>query len=113
MVSFEWGDRDRALFGISVVAELAGLHPHTLRAYEREGLLSPARTGGGTRRYSLNDLARLQEITSLSAEGFNLAGIKRILAMQEETRRLRDEVATLRQRLSDPDDQRGRQAEEM
>jgi MerR family transcriptional regulator, heat shock protein HspR len=104
MVNLDWQDQDRALFGISVVAELAGLHPHTLRAYEREGLLSPARTGGGTRRYSLNDLARLQDITSLSAEGFNLAGIKRILAMQEETRRLRDEVTRLRQQLGDPDD---------
>jgi MerR family transcriptional regulator/heat shock protein HspR len=99
VVNFDWHDRDRALFGISVAAELAGLHPHTLRAYEREGLLTPARTEGGTRRYSPNDLARLHEITSLSAEGFNLAGIKRILAMQEETRLLREEVARLRAEL--------------
>ena len=74
-----WGDLDRGLFSISVAAELAGLHPQTLRIYEREGLLDPARSAGGTRRYSRRDITRLQEICALTADGLNLAGIRRIL----------------------------------
>jgi MerR family transcriptional regulator, heat shock protein HspR len=93
-----WGDLDRGLFSISVAAELAGLHPQTLRIYEREGLLDPARSAGGTRRYSRNDISRLQEICALTADGLNLAGIRRILELQEETRQLRAELAALRER---------------
>ena len=93
-----WGDLDRGLFSISVAAELAGLHPQTLRIYEREGLLDPARSAGGTRRYSRRDISRLQEICALTADGLNLAGIRRILELQEETRQLRAELAALRQR---------------
>jgi MerR family transcriptional regulator/heat shock protein HspR len=96
MVSGGWGDTDRGLFSISVAAELAGLHPQTLRIYEREGLLDPARSAGGTRRYSRLDLDRLQEICALTADGLNLAGIRRVLALLEETRRLRQELAVLR-----------------
>jgi MerR family transcriptional regulator/heat shock protein HspR len=92
-----WGDLDRGLFSISVAAELAGLHPQTLRIYEREGLLDPARSAGGTRRYSRNDISRLQEICTLTADGLNLAGIRRILELQEETRQLRAELAALRE----------------
>jgi MerR family transcriptional regulator, heat shock protein HspR len=96
MVNPGWADLDRGLFSISVAAELAGLHPQTLRIYEREGLLDPARSAGGTRRYSRRDIGRLQEICALTADGLNLAGIRRVLEMQEETRQLQAEVARLR-----------------
>jgi MerR family transcriptional regulator, heat shock protein HspR len=92
-----WADLDRGLFGISVAAELAGLHPQTLRIYEREGLLEPARTVGGSRRYSRRDIGRLQEICALTADGLNLAGIRRVLQLQEETRQLHVELARLRE----------------
>jgi MerR family transcriptional regulator/heat shock protein HspR len=95
MVNPGWADLDRGLFSISVAAELAGLHPQTLRIYEREGLLDPARSAGGTRRYSRRDIGRLQEICALTADGLNLAGIRRVLEMQEETRQLQAEVARL------------------
>jgi MerR family transcriptional regulator, heat shock protein HspR len=95
-----WGDLDRGLFSISVAAELAGLHPQTLRIYEREGLIDPARSAGGTRRYSRNDISRLHEICALTADGLNLAGIRRILELQEETRQLRAELAALRERAA-------------
>ena len=92
----DWADQERGLFSISVAAELAGLHPQTLRIYEREGLLDPSRTAGGTRRYSQRDIARLQEICTLSTDGLNLAGIRRVLELQDETRRLQAEVDRLR-----------------
>jgi MerR family transcriptional regulator/heat shock protein HspR len=85
------------LFGISVAAELAGLHPQTLRIYEREGLLEPARTVGGSRRYSRRDIGRLQEICALTADGLNLAGIRRVLQLEEETRHLQAELTRLRE----------------
>lgn len=75
----------RALFVISVAAELAGVHPQTLRTYERKGLLKPARTAGGTRRYSQRDVDRVRLIQELTqGEGVNLAGVLRILALQDE-----------------------------
>ena len=92
-----WADLDRGLFSISVAAELAGLHPQTLRIYEREGLLDPARSAGGTRRYSRRDIEKLAEICALTADGLNLAGIRRVLALQEETRQLQAELARLRE----------------
>jgi MerR family transcriptional regulator, heat shock protein HspR len=95
MVNPGWADADRGLFSISVAAELAGLHPQTLRIYEREGLLDPARSAGGTRRYSRRDIDRLGEICSLTADGLNLAGIRRVLQLQEETRQLHAELARL------------------
>ncbi|HEV2451359.1 MAG TPA: helix-turn-helix transcriptional regulator [Streptosporangiaceae bacterium] len=97
MVNPGWTDPDRALFSISVAAELAGLHPQTLRIYEREGLLDPARSAGGTRRYSRSDIDRLAEICALTADGLNLAGIRRVLQLQEETRQLQAELARLRE----------------
>ena len=100
MVNPGWADLDRGLFSISVAAELAGLHPQTLRIYEREGLLDPARSTGGTRRYSRRDIGRLQEICTLTADGLNLAGIRRVLQLQEETRQLQAELARL-QALAD------------
>jgi MerR family transcriptional regulator/heat shock protein HspR len=96
VVNRGWADLDRALFSISVAAELAGLHPQTLRIYEREGLLDPARSAGGTRRYSRRDIEKLAEICALTADGLNLAGIRRVLALQEETRQLQAELARLR-----------------
>jgi MerR family transcriptional regulator/heat shock protein HspR len=87
--------RDRAVYVISVAAELAGVHPQTLRIYERKGLLDPARTGGGSRRYSEADIARLQRIQELTTEGLNLAGVKRVLELEEEARRLQGELERL------------------
>jgi len=104
-----WADPDRGLFSISVAAELAGLHPQTLRIYEREGLLDPARSAGGTRRYSRHDIDRLEQICALTADGLNLAGIRRVLQMQEETRQLHAELVRLRELLGDqPADPRAR-----
>jgi MerR family transcriptional regulator/heat shock protein HspR len=95
VVTLPWEEPGRGLFSISVAAELAGLHPQTLRSYEQEGLLSPARSSGGTRRYSADDLDRLQQIIALTADGLNLAGVRRVLELQEETRRLQAEVERL------------------
>src|ERR1700749_3569261 len=97
MVIPGWADLDRGLFGTPVAAELAGLHPQTLRIYEREGLLDPARSAGGTRRYSSRDIDRLRVICALTADGLNLAGIRRGLQLQEEPRQLQAEVARLRE----------------
>ena len=102
MVSPGWADLDRGLFSISVAAELAGLHPQTLRIYEREGLLDPARSSGGTRRYSRRDIEKLAAICALTADGLNLAGIRRVLALQEETRQLQAELARLREIAGEP-----------
>ena len=97
MVSPGWAANPaQGLYSISVAAELAGLHPQTLRIYEREGLLDPGRSAGGTRRYSQNDITRLLEITALTGDGLNLAGIRRVLALQEETRQLQAEIARLK-----------------
>src|ERR1700677_5194221 len=97
MVSPGWADLDRGLFSISVAAELAGLHPQTLRIYEREGLLDPARSVGGTRRYSRRDIDRLAEICAPTADGLNLGGIRRGLALEDATRQLQAEPARVRQ----------------
>jgi MerR family transcriptional regulator, heat shock protein HspR len=85
-----------AVYVISVAAELAGVHPQTLRIYERKGLVDPARTRGGSRRYSDDDIALLRRIQELTTEGLNLAGVQRVLALEADNRRLRDQVATLR-----------------
>jgi len=74
--------RVRAVYIISVAAELAGVHPQTLRIYERKGLLEPARTTGGSRRYSEADIAHLRRIQELTDEGLNLAGVKRVLELE-------------------------------
>ena len=74
---------DRGVYVISVAAELVGLHPQTLRHYEREGLVVPARTAGGIRLYRREDLARLRRIAELTAEGVNLAGVRRVLELEE------------------------------
>lgn len=82
----------RAVYVISIAAELAGVHPQTLRIYERRGLLDPARTGGGSRRYSDWDIARLRRIHDLTSAGVNLEGVRRILALQAEVARLRADL---------------------
>ena len=87
---------ERAVYVISVAAELAGMHPQTLRIYERKGLLEPSRTPGGSRRYSDADIARLQRIADLAAGGMNLAGIRRVMELEAENARLRREVERLR-----------------
>jgi MerR family transcriptional regulator/heat shock protein HspR len=92
-------DELRALYVISVAAELAGMHPQTLRIYERRGLLTPARTTGGNRRYSDADIARLLRITELAATGMNLEGIRHVMTLEAEVVRLRSEVEQLRQGL--------------
>lgn len=79
----------RAVYVISVAAELAGMHPQTLRVYERKGLLAPQRTGGGSRRYSDEDIRTLLRIQELTNEGLNLAGVKRVLELEAENERLR------------------------
>jgi len=91
----DWGP-DKALYGISVAAELTGVNPQMLRSYEAKGLLDPWRTEGGTRRYSGHDLERIDQITTLLDEGLNLAGIAHVLALQAETHRLRAEIQRLR-----------------
>ncbi len=75
---------DEGVFPISVAAELTGIGPHTLRSYERSGLMRPVRTAGGVRLYSSNDLALVRRIAALGAEGVNLAGIRRILSLEDE-----------------------------
>jgi MerR family transcriptional regulator/heat shock protein HspR len=85
----------RAVYGISVTAELSGLGPQTLRLYERHGLLTPQRTEGGTRRYSDHDLATLQRITELTEEGVNLAAVARILDLEARNAALKADNAQL------------------
>lgn len=86
----------RAVYVISVAAELAGLHPQTLRIYERRGLVDPARTGGGSRRYSDADIAQLRRIQELTNEGLNLAGVQRVLELEADLARLQRELERTR-----------------
>ena len=88
--------RDHAVYVISVAAELAGMHPQTLRIYERRGLVRPARTQGGNRRYSDIDIDRLRRISELAGEGMNLEGIRRVMALEAEVERLHAELDELR-----------------
>jgi len=88
--------REHAVYVISVAAELAGMHPQTLRIYERRGLVQPARTQGGNRRYSDVDIDRLRRISELAAEGMNLEGIRRVMVLELEVERLRHENDELR-----------------
>lgn len=87
---------DRAVYVISVAAELAGVHPQTLRIYERRGLLDPERTGGGSRRYSEDDIEQLRRIQDLTNTGVNLEGVRRILALEEQVALLVEELRRTR-----------------
>jgi DNA-binding transcriptional MerR regulator len=89
-------DPTQGVYGISVAADLVGMDPQSLRLYERRGLLEPTRTDGGTRRYSSDDLARLERIGTLLAAGLNLAGIGRVLELEAENARLRAELELTR-----------------
>lgn len=91
--------QERAVYIISVAAELAGMHPQTLRIYERKGLLRPARTAGNTRRYSDRDIDRLRRIHDLTQLGVNLAGVKMIMDMQAKLERVRREVEDMNREL--------------
>ncbi|MCB0967321.1 MAG: helix-turn-helix transcriptional regulator [Ilumatobacter sp.] len=88
--------RTQAVYVISVAAELAGMHPQTLRIYERRGLVQPARTQGGNRRYSDADIERLQRIADLAEQGMNLEGIRRVMELEAENERLRRELEQAR-----------------
>jgi len=94
-------DDDRPLFMISVAAELAGMHPQTLRLYERRGLVLPQRTAGKTRRYSQHDVERLQRIQELTEMGLNLAGVERVLAMEEQLSAMSREMRALQAQLAE------------
>lgn len=91
--------RDRAVYIISIAAELSGVHPQTLRVYERKGLIAPARTGGMSRRYSDADLERIARVQELTRQGLNLAGVARVLELETEIARLR---AKLQEALAGP-----------
>jgi MerR family transcriptional regulator/heat shock protein HspR len=108
MVDEQERDQDRAVYIISVAAELAGVHPQTLRIYERKGLVAPKRTSGNTRRYSDRDIALLRQIQDLTQEsGINLAGVKMIIELQTQLDALRAETDELQERL----DQRDQEAD--
>jgi MerR family transcriptional regulator/heat shock protein HspR len=98
-------DDNQAIYIISVAAELAGVHPQTLRVYERKGLLAPSRTSGNTRRYSRKDIELLRRIQDLTNEGINLAGVMRILQLEGEVERLRNRVARASAQLEEKDSQ--------
>jgi MerR family transcriptional regulator/heat shock protein HspR len=102
-------ERERGVYVISVAAELAGMHPQTLRIYERRGLLDPARTGGGSRRYSQRDIERLRRIHSLTEGGLNLAGVKAVIELQEEVARLRVQLLQAQQEAREAVDRIHRQ----
>src|SRR5918998_1754264 len=103
---------DQAIYIISVAAELAGVHPQTLRVYERKGLLQPQRTQGNTRRYSERDIARLRKIQELTQEGINLAGVIRIMELEREVERLQARYAQLSDELERARDAIDRSASE-
>jgi MerR family transcriptional regulator/heat shock protein HspR len=88
-------------FVISVAADLAGMHPQTLRQYDRMGLVSPTRTAGKSRRYSMRDVMQLREIAQLSSEGVSLEGIRRVLGLEDEVQGLRARVRELEAALAD------------
>ena len=90
------GDEELSLYVISVAAELSGLHPQTLRQYDRIGLVSPSRAQGRGRRYSLRDIALLRNVSRMVGEGINLAGIKRIIELESVMSNMAIEVAKLR-----------------
>ncbi len=92
----EQGDEELSLYVISVAAELSGLHPQTLRQYDRIGLVSPSRAQGRGRRYSLRDIALLRNVSRMVGEGINLAGIKRIIELESAMSSMAIEVAKLR-----------------
>ena len=98
-------DDNQAIYIISVAAELAGVHPQTLRVYERKGLLAPSRTSGNTRRYSRKDIELLRRIQELTTEGINLAGVMRILELERDVERHRNRLARAAEQLEEKEAQ--------
>ena len=96
-------ERARGVYAISVAAEMVSMQIQNLRVYERRGLVEPDRTAGGTRLYNNDDVARLHRIRELLADGLNLAGIARVLALEDEVARLRSDRDRLRRRLAAPE----------
>jgi len=94
-------DEFSPVFAITIAAELAGMHPQTLRQYDRLGLVVPRRTAGKSRRYSMRDVVQLKEIASLSAEGLNLEGIRRIIDLENRVSELSGRVRELESALAD------------
>lgn len=94
-------DEHSQVFVISIAAELAGMHPQTLRQYDRLGLVSPGRTPGKSRRYSMRDIQKLQEVARLGGEGVSLEGIRRILELEDQVSELRGRVRELETALAD------------
>lgn len=103
-------DRERALYIISVAAELAGVHAQTLRIYERKGLIEPSRTQGGSRRYSDRDIALLRRIQELTTDGVSLAGVRKVLELETDLDDALDRIAALEEEL---EHQRHRQGDEL
>lgn len=101
-------DEEAPIFAIAVAAELAGMHPQTLRQYDRVGLVVPARTQGGSRRYALRHVKQLREVAALSAEGMSLPAISRLIELENTVRGLRRQVAQLENRLQDEESRRSR-----
>jgi MerR family transcriptional regulator/heat shock protein HspR len=99
-------DDQRALYIISVAAELAGVHPQTLRIYERKGLIAPSRTEGRSRRYSDRDIALLQRIQELTNDGVSLAGVRKVLELEADVEVLRARIAALEAALVDAQQER-------
>jgi MerR family transcriptional regulator/heat shock protein HspR len=95
-------DEERGVFMISIAAELAEMHPQTLRTYEARGLIAPKRSPKNTRLYSQRDVERLRRIQQLTSEGLNLAGVETVMALEARVERLSAEVARLRERAEGP-----------
>lgn len=105
MTARRQGAEDGAIYIISVAAELAGVHPQTLRVYERKGLVQPSRTQGNTRRYSQRDIERLRRIQELTNEGINLAGVLRIMELEREFEKLQDKYELARAEIAQREQQ--------
>lgn len=112
-LNVERDSQQRAVFVISVAAELAGMHPQTLRIYERKGLIDPYRTPGGTRRYSQDDIERLALIQEMTEQGLNLAGVQKVMDLQLEIARLEGKVEALREELDRARDAAAREARDI
>ncbi len=94
-MTFDVSDPDAPVFVISVAAELSGMHPQTLRGYDRLGLVSPGRTGGGGRRYSVRDIELLRTVTRLTSAGIGIEGVRRILSLESQVLALQSRVMEL------------------
>jgi len=101
-------NEEQGVFMISVAAELAEMHPQTLRMYEQRGLIAPKRSPKNTRLYSQRDVERLRRIQQMTAEGLNLAGVETVLALEAQVQRLRGENGRLRKRLEEHEASKGR-----